>query len=691
MKNLIRTTTLVIWLGLFLPGGAGAEEKKGSLDYQVFQLGEIVITGPKTAGSQTATVSTFTAQDIKETHSLTVPEALSYVPGVSVTTGFKNEPDIRIHGFQQYEALILIDGVPYYESNYGKLNLNQLPTDMIARIDVIKGAPSVLYGPGAMGGVINIITKTATDRATFTGTGEAGSNDAYHLSATHGNQLGKFKYWLNFSRRGMDSWPLAASFDPQWGDIVKKPGGTTRAVLEDGGKRNNSDLEQTSLWGKVGLDLGPESKIYLSSYFLDSSWAFPVSTRQVLIFPNRPAFSRFARMDKYRDFGLDVNGEHRINDALKLRSKFFYHNHIDAFESYADQQMSRQIATSTYQDYILGGSLFADLDLVSWDTLRGAFHFRGDSHQERDDAYLPYAASFSYTGSLALENELRPLEGLSIITGLSYDWFKVDKAEHNLTDKNGNWTATENLPTSPTKDAWNPMVGVSYSFPDQTRLYGSVARKTRFPTLQQLFSSKGGNIELNPQRSLNYTLGLSRPFGKMAFGEASVFCYDIKDRISRDAPYPDAMYHNYANVRIYGFELTGKVTPYKDLDLRLGYTLLHARDKSPDRVITYVVGVPKHKVDLGVNYRIPRLHTRLHLEGLFQAGRWDQLPTPASPDTEALRTGSFFLVNFRIAQPLGDHFEAFAFLSNLFDKNYESQSGFPGPGRTFWLGLNAKY
>lgn len=691
MKNLVRTASLAILLGLCLPGAALAEDPKESPDYQVFKLGEIVISGPKGAGNQTATVSTFSAQEIKETHSLTVPEALSYIPGVTVTTGFKNEPDIRIHGFQQYEALILIDGVPYYESNYGKLNLNQLPTDMIARIDVIKGAPSVLYGPGAMGGVINIITKTAGDRASFSGTGEAGNDCAYHVSGTHGNSLGKFKYWLNAGRRGMDGWPMADGFTPREGDIVRKPGGTTKAVLEDGGRRNNSDLAQTSLWGKAGIELGPESKCYLSSYFLDSSWGFPVSTREVIIFPNRPAFSRFARMDKYRDWGLDLNGEHRINDALRLRAKFFYHNHVDDFVSYSDLQMHNRIATSTYQDFIAGASLFGDLDLVAWDTLRGAFHYRGDSHQERDDAYLPFAESFSYTGSVALENEWRPLDRLSVIAGVSYDWFLVDKAEHNVTDKNGNWLRTESLPTGDTKDAFNPMGGISYSFLDRTRLYASVARKTRFPTLQQLFSSKGGNLTLQPQKSTNYTLGVARPFGEVALGEASVFYYDIEDRISRDAPYPDAMYHNYANVRIFGFELAGKITPRKDLNLRLGYTLLQAKDKSLGRVTEYVIGVPQHKVDLGINYRVPRLGTRLYLEGLFLAGQWDQLPTPASPNTEALRTGSFFLVNFRIDQPIGDHLEAFAFLSNLFDKNYESQSGFPGPGRTFWLGVNTKF
>lgn len=539
--------------------------------------------------------------------------------------------------------------------------------------------------------MINIITKTAADRPTFSGTGEGGSGGAYHLSATHGNKVDKFKYWLNVSRRAWDNWPLSDGFNPQVGSIVNKPGKTTKAVLQDGGWRNNSDLGQTSLWGKAGFDLGPESKCFLSSYFIDSSWGFPNSTRQVNVFTSRPAFTQFSRFAMYRDWGADLNSEHRVNDALRLQAKLFYHGHVDGLDSYSSVQMTNRVATSTYLDYIAGASLFADLDPVSWDTLRGAFHYRGDSHKERDDAYLPFIEAFSRTGSVALENELRPLDRLSVIAAMSYDWFQVDKAQLNLTDKNGNWVGTNGLPTGPVKDAFNPMVGTSYTFADKTRVYGSVARKSRFPTLQQMFSAKSGNPTLEPERSTNYTLGVARPFGTLASSEASVFYYDIKDQISRDAPTPDAMYHNYANVVIYGFELTGKLTPYKDLSLKLGYTLMQPRNKSPLRLNNYVTGVPRNKVDLGINYKVPRLGTDLHLEGLFLAGQWDQLPTPASPTTDATRTSSRFIANLRIAQPIGEHLEAFGFVSNLFNKNYESQSGFPGQGRIFWGGINTKF
>ena len=105
-----------------------------------YTLGEIVVKGEGSAARQIGTISEISFEEIKATDSKTVAEALKFVPGVEITTGRKNEANISIQGFDQSKALVLIDGIPYYETKYGKLDLNQIGTDGIARIDVIKGA-----------------------------------------------------------------------------------------------------------------------------------------------------------------------------------------------------------------------------------------------------------------------------------------------------------------------------------------------------------------------------------------------------------------------------------------------------------------------------------------------------------------------------------------------------------------------
>ncbi|MEW5912202.1 MAG: TonB-dependent receptor [Thermodesulfobacteriota bacterium] len=661
-------------------------------EFQVYRLGEVVVSGDHPAVANISITSDVSAQDIQQTHSLTVPEALSYAPGVSVTSGRKNEPSISIHGFDQFESLILIDGVPYYETNYGKLNLNQLPTEMIARIDVIKGAPSVLYGPNAMAGVINIITKQASNRPTFSALAEVGEYGAYHLTAAHGNSLGKFKYWINANRLERSGWGLSDDFAPKATSIINRPGKTTTAVIQGDGERVNSDTRQTSVWAKMGFDLAPESQYFLSAYYMDSSWGFPVSTVEERVFTSRPAFSTFARMDKYEDWGLDLSGEQRLTSSFKLRGKLFYHHHLDDYTSFSDQTYSKVIAVSRFDDYFAGGALYGDWRLHKLDTLRLAAHFRQDSHKERADAYLPFTEALSYTGSLALENEWKPFAGFALVVGVSYDWFDVTKAQSNVTSSSGAYLRTDDLTTPDTKDALNPMAGASYTFADSTRLFASAAKKTRFPTLQQLFSTSGGNTTLEPEESINYTLGVSRRFfDNKLWGQFALFYHDVSDRISRDGPHLDSVYYNYAKIALYGFEVAGEYTPCKDLTLRADYTYLKAKDESDGRVTDDVLHAPEHKVGLRAVYTVPQVRTQLVLQGLYLGAQYSQLPTPTKPTLTTLETSGYFLANFKLVQPLGNHLEAFGFVQNILDRDYEMESGYPGMGRTFWVGLRTMF
>ena len=146
---------------------AWAEDEGASKDYQEYDLGEIVVKEAGVGVREVAIVNEVTPEDFEATDAKSVADALTYVPGMQVTYGKKYFPFVSIHGFNQNRILTLIDGVPYYETKYGGFDLNQLALEGIARIDVVKGAPSVLYGANAEGGVINIITKKPTEKPSF--------------------------------------------------------------------------------------------------------------------------------------------------------------------------------------------------------------------------------------------------------------------------------------------------------------------------------------------------------------------------------------------------------------------------------------------------------------------------------------------------------------------------------------------
>ena len=693
----------ICFIALIFFGVTWAEEaakSESKKDYQVFDLGEIFVTSEKPPAVQSMAITNeVSAEDIKATNSHTVAEALAYVPGIRVSTGRKNQPMIQIHGMDQTKILVLIDGVPYYETKYGWLDSNEIPVDNVAKIEVTKGAASVLYGPNALMGVVNIITKKPTEKPSVDATFELGPNGTNRESLSHGMKVGIFSYWLNYGHQESDGWRLSKDFDPKTGTITRKPGPTTNAILEDGGYRNNSDYKTDAFWAKVGIDPSPGSEYYLNFHYITREKGDPPSLYGGQVFTSRPAFSSvFDRITKYDDWGIDLSGQQKIFDQLTFKGKLFYHNHVDDYASYSDQYYINEIAVSRYKDYNLGGSLLADFRPIGWDVIRLAFNYRGDSHKQRDDEYLPFAETFSYTGSVGLENEFNLIKNLSLVAGVSYDWFEVTKARMDITDKSGNFLRQDDAGKPDTMDAFDPMIGATYSFADTTKLFGSVARKIRFPTLDQLYSSKGGNLNLKPEKAINYTLGVSRLFSNFAKGELAGFYHDISDFISRDAdPHvnPLAQYQNYGKITMLGFELNGELYPMKDLVLRAGYTYNYARNKSQDRVTSNVVNVPEHKIDMGASYTIPYIRTRLDLVGIYMGKIFSQLPTPTSPTQSKTKVDDYIITNARISTNFlkykGFDFEAYLALNNIFDKNYDSEYGFPGPGRNFYLGISAKY
>ena len=670
---------------------AAGKEQQG---FESFSLGEIYVEGEKPPVTQeTAITTVITAEEIKATNSKTVAEALSHAPGLRVSTGTKNEPNISIHGFfSQSRILVLIDGVPYYETKEGKLDLNQFTTDNVAEIEVTKGAASVLYGANAMGGVINIVTKKAADGKPFFGVNMEGGQVDYHKeSVTHGMKSGIFNYWLNYEHRQQHGWRMSDDYKTRPAIITKRPGGTSYAVTEDGDTREQSDYSSDSIWAKFGIEPSAGSEYFINFHYIGKEKGLPPSTDSVRVFTSRPAFSNFFRFDEYNDWGIDLSGQQKITNQLTFKGKLYYHNHTDELVSYSDQTYSQEIATSRYEDYLVGGYLMAEYKPVDWNTARASFNYRDDSHKQRDDTYLPFEKFFAYTGSVGVEDDLRFSKNFSAVVGASYDWFKVNEANRNNTDRSGNLTSQTELATPDTKDDFNPMIGLNYLFVDSTKVFASAAKKTRFPTLRQLYSSRSGNRDLEAESTINYTAGLSRSFSKYAWGEIAFFYHDIHDYIMRTSSDKTAPYLNAGDIRMYGVEVSSEFYPLEALVLKLGYTYNHATDESSDKVTDKVAYVPKHTLNMGLQYTVPAIGTRIDLTGLATAKVYTQVPTPSSPTQEEMHTAGYFVLDARLTQKILQNFEVYVAANNLFDTDYESESGYPALGRNIFAGVNVRF
>ncbi|MBP2638830.1 MAG: cirA 1, partial [Firmicutes bacterium] len=178
---------------------------------QQFDLDTIVVTATKTAKNikeVPASVSVITAEDLAKANIKTLDQALQYVPGMYVkeSQGMMGTK-ISLRGMTQSQVLVLMDGIPLNNGYSGGANWGNIPIAMIERVEVLKGSFSSLYGSNAMGGVINIITKTDVKPQTIVtgGFGENGTTaSSFFTSGQSDNK--KFQYVLSYDKRDVDGY-----------------------------------------------------------------------------------------------------------------------------------------------------------------------------------------------------------------------------------------------------------------------------------------------------------------------------------------------------------------------------------------------------------------------------------------------------------------------------------------------------
>ena len=158
-----------------------------------------------------SSVSIVTADEIKSQQVRNAADALRNLPGVAVNRsgGFNGLTQLRIRGAEGNQTLVLIDGVEANETFNGEFDFSHLSADDIERIEVLRGPQSGLYGSGAIGGVVNIVTRGGRGPLTFRTYGEAGSfnTKAGNIGVSGGND----KVWgaVSLSDRRTDGFNIA--------------------------------------------------------------------------------------------------------------------------------------------------------------------------------------------------------------------------------------------------------------------------------------------------------------------------------------------------------------------------------------------------------------------------------------------------------------------------------------------------
>lgn len=134
------------------------------LSDKTLELDAVVVTGTKTFKRQTNSpviVSILSSEALENVQACNLSEGLKFQPGLRVETDCQtcNYTQLRMNGLAGGYSQILINGRPIFSPLTGLYGMEQLPVNMIDRIEVVRGGGSSLYGSSAIGGTVNVITK----------------------------------------------------------------------------------------------------------------------------------------------------------------------------------------------------------------------------------------------------------------------------------------------------------------------------------------------------------------------------------------------------------------------------------------------------------------------------------------------------------------------------------------------------
>ena len=176
-------------------------------------------------------VTVITAADIEKYGAQSVEEAVKSVPGmyISSTGGQDFMADIifrgQIPGKSAQNILVLVDGSSINSTtDTGAFNLNLVPIDTVERIEVVPNGGNVLYGEGAVGGVINIITKEAQNKKYYGQAGiERGNWNTRNYKVNVGSQVtDRFSLEATYLDKSIDGYRHHSERETKYAEIKSK-------------------------------------------------------------------------------------------------------------------------------------------------------------------------------------------------------------------------------------------------------------------------------------------------------------------------------------------------------------------------------------------------------------------------------------------------------------------------------------
>jgi outer membrane cobalamin receptor len=615
------------------------------------------------SGSSTTVV---TAPELRQVQARVLTDVLQLVPGfttaLSGTLGAQTSLFPR--GGESDYTLILVDGVPQNAFG-GSYDAAHLALANAERVEIVRGPQSALYGSGAIGGIMHVVTAAGgRPEAAFTLEGGGYGQRASNLSA----------------RTSAGAWRFGGGFD--W----LESHGDTRRFDSTGGPVANDDYQRLSATGSIGWSDRPSRRVrvdirggryergYPGAYGSDPEGLFGG-----LDTISRGSNDHFS-VGTSAVFGSGTGVTHRMQSTWSTTTGTF----VSQWTPDAPSHDSNDRLTTRYQ---------IDLNTPGAGTSIGVEWLREQASSTfvLDETGLEAPVRRTDVGMFA---ETRPSVGARVFPTLGLRVERLDRAAlapgafRPRLDSSSVWSVNPKIAL-----AWQAREGTSTL--GDTRVRASAGTGIKPPTAYDIAFTD--NPALKPERSRSVEAGIEQALLTSRLVIDAAWFYNSYDDLIVSVPQPASSVSRYqtdniANARSSGLEFSAALRPSAALATRLTWTWLETEvlgiDSMPDVAFgPYEVGDalirrPRHALSLDVRYSTTRW-TAFALVGHRGAMR-DLEPNWASTVyTNPGRTVTTLGASLRVARGL----EAYARMANVFDRRYEDVFGFPAMGRSASVGL----
>lgn len=641
------------------------EETERNRPGGAFRLGRIDVNVTANA-AEIPTTARLDESEYRERNLPKIADALNLVPGVTMQRiGPRNERGVFVRGFDIRQVPLYMDGIPVYVPYDGYVDLDRFLDYDVSEIQIAKGFTSPLYGPNAIGGAINLISKAPTKKLNLDlGTGYA-SGDQVNGFINAGTRFRKFWVQGGFAWLSSNTFPLSDSFRP--------------TALQP--TFNRANAYQTDNKGRIRLAWTPnERDQYTFTYAKQTGEKGnpPYAGTDPTV---RARFWQWPKWDKESFYFI---GNKALGEKSYIRARFYYdkfNNLINAFDNanYNSQTLPSSFI-SPYDDDTYGTTTEFGTKIFGRQTVRLSLYFKDDTHREgnlgeptrtfRDQSY-----SFGFQDTISLGSRT------SAILGFSADHLEVLNAQNFVSGvvspfpKNNVW-------------AYNPQVGLFHALTESAKLHFTFARKTRLPTIKDRYSYRMGqavpNPDLREERSDNLEVGYSQILGRRTFLETALFQSNVSNSTQRFFVQPNVFQlRNLGDARYLGGEFGVRTSITSAIQWTANYTYLSRRNQSAPSVI--MLDTPRHKVYSAATYRFRNRFTAI-ADLLYEGGRWN-----SNDAGRVQRASRFATVGIGGTARLYRQAEVQVGINNLFDRNYFLVDGYPEAGRNFFLNLRYRF